>query len=589
VIPVDQPPPIEVRADQIVFDRERVVATGGVVLVRAGQRVEADRAVLTLDDRVLVLQGGTLTQADLVLVFDTAAVRLEAEAAHLEGVAADLGGWHAEGAVVVVGPDGTLTIEQAVATACDPGCGLRRPWEVVADQATLDGDGTLAWRRAWFYLWGVPVLPLPAGRTPTDPYRFRVGLPALGWVDGRPAVLLPASWGHPSGLWMTGAVGTWRGPRTRVEASWRDTSWLRVDASMDERGRRAGVALSHVQVSGDLRLGVDGRLVSDPLWLADHQPTLVERSAPWTELRAIAGFGPGRLELTGYQTEAPEVAWTPAMVLTTPTRDLGPLQLDGTARFDLVDGEIRSEARGAVRWLSTGGVGEAEVEGSARALSYGGEPGGLDARLAAEARLPTWRDGVLGRQEWVLGARAQVGAHRGAPLRHPWEAWEEGLQVGPQVQTVAWGPAGTQAWASVWVPWTAEGWSLRGAGRLSRGPLQVGAQARWRDDQGLVGSSVTWTGSRGGLWGEAALVGEEDLAPFGRVGGWWRWAGPRSAFRLEGWALADDQGAADARLGLAWASACDCLEVGTAVGWATDQQGPSVSLRVSLDPDGRGE
>ena len=183
-----------------------------------------------------------------------------------------------------------------------------------------------------------------------------------------------------------------------------------------------------------------------------------------------------------------------------------------------------------------------------------------------------------------MGARVQAGEHWGQTTSYAWEIWEEGVQFGPVVETVAWGPAGTRAWGQVWIPWDQESWGVQGTGRLARGPLVVGGQVHWRDGEGLMAGRVEWIGGLGGFWLDAAVVGGEELEPFTRAGGWAHLAGAQNTWNLAVSGLGNAEGLGEARLGLDWQSGCDCLLIGTAVGWARDQQGPSLSVRLDLTP-----
>ncbi len=584
MIPAGVPPPVEVQADRLVFEDGRITATGGVTLTRAGQTVVAESGTFDLDSQTLTLAGGALQQGELVLSFQAAWVTLDAEEALLQGVVADGLGWHLAGASLLLLPDGTLVVEDAVATACEATCAHRPPWALEARRAEVDPGRTLRVDGGWIRFWGLRVVPVPRWFTSLDPHEPHLEAPVLGWVDGHPALGLPVRWGHPRGLQMRGNVGYWRTLQSDLSARWGVDSEATTALTWEDGELRGEATVHHVQVSTGLRVGVDGQWVSDPTWLSQRSRTLAGRTATWSDLRAIAGFGPARVEVTTVQTAAPTTAVTPAAVLTAPAGDLGPVLGEGTARFDLVDGQLRSEASGALWQAHSGALLEVEGGLAVRALAYEGEDGGLDAAARAEVRLPLWRDTAWGRQEWVVGVRGAAGWHQGPDPARPWEEWDEGLWIGPQVQTGTWGPGGTRAWGRIWVPWDRESWGIDAVGRLARGPLSVGAQARWRDDDGLLAGRVGWTGTRGGLWAEAAAVGRETLDPYGRAGAWTALSTRHATWDLGATVLADGDGLGETLGTVAWRSGCDCLLVGGSVGWARDQQGPAVGLRVDLTP-----
>jgi hypothetical protein len=584
VIPPGVPPPLEVHAEHLVYEDGTLVASGGVTLTRAGQTLDAEQGVFDLDERVLTLSGGSLTRGPVEFSFAEATFAVDTDEALLEGVVADGLGWYLTGARLLVLPDGALVVEDAVATVCEPACGHRLPWVLEARSAHVDPGRTLRVQGGLIRVFGLPLVPVPSWFTSLDPHEPHLEAPVLGWVDGHPAVRLPVRWGHPRGLRMRATLGYWRGPASDLSAAWGEDSWASTDVIWVDGALRGQASVHHVQVDTGLRVGVDGQLVSDPAWLTDRGRSWVARTAPWSDVRAISGFGPARLELIGVQTEAPTVRWIPAAVLTTGTRARGPVLGAGTARFDLVDGELRSEAGGETWAVHRGAVFEAEAGVSARALAYAETPGGVDGAARAEVRLPLWREGALGTQEWAVGLRADGGQHWGPEAAHAWEAWDTGLRLGPQLETVAWGPGGTHGWARIWVPWDREAWGVEGTGRLARGPLAVGGQVAWRDGEGLMAGRVGWTGGVGGLWAQVALEGGETLEPLGRAGGWASLTTGHSGWDLTGQLLADGVGLGEARAGVAWRSGCECMLIGTGVGWARDQAGPSVSLRLDVTP-----
>jgi hypothetical protein len=573
-----------VQAEHLAIEQGQVTATGGVTMTRDGQTIAAETAVFLLDDQVLVLTGGTLTRGELVLSFEHATVRIRAEEALLSGVVAEGLGWHLQGTEVLVHSDGSLTLLQAEATGCDAAPGQRVPWELQARQADLVPGTSLQVRGGIVRFFGVPLLPVPYWFTRLDPHEPHLEAPVLAWVDGHGAARFPVRWGHPSGLTMRASLGYWRGPSTDIQASWSEASQASTEAVLEEGRGRGRIAVDHAWVNQDLRFGVHGQLVSDSEWLPERGRTLAERSAPWTDVRAIGGFGPLRLELTGYQFDAPQVSWIPAVVLSSRTQDLGPFLASGTARFDLVDDQLRSEAMGGVRLVHRWEILETDLRVDARALAYESTDGGLDVSGRWELRIPLWREGVLGRQEWVLGARVEAGRHWGPEPLFSWEAWDTGLRVGPVLQTVAWSAGAAHAWAEVWIPWDQETFAIEGAGRLAWGPLTLGGQAHWREGEGLMAGQVGWAGMVGGVWGALALAGGEDEAVYGRLGGWAELGGQRNSWGITGNLMGDEEGVGEAELGLEWRSGCDCMVLGSGVGWARDQAGGRILVRVDLTP-----
>jgi len=584
VIPAGVPPPVEVQAERLVVEDGELIATGDVVVDYAGQTLRADEAVFDLDAQVLVLRGGSLQRGEVVMSFQGATVTVSEERALLTGVVVDGLGWHLTGEQLAVLPDGTLVVRDALATACEATCEHPVPWALKARTATVEPGDQLHVKGAWIRVLGVPVIPVPAWSTSLDLHEPHLEAPVVGWVDGHPALRLPVRWGHPSGLTLRASAGYWRGPGTDIAGSWGDDSQASSELLWEEGALRGQASVRHVSVSTGLSLGVHGQLVSDPRWLPERGRTLAERTAPWSDVRAQASFGPAQLWLTGVQTAAPDVAWTPAAVLTTSTRSLGPLWGVGTGRFDLVDGQLRSEARGELWGVHRGTLLEAQAGITARALAYDETPGGLDGAAVGEVRVPLWRDGAWGRQEWVAGVRAQAGHHWGPNAASPWETWDQGVVVGPQVEALTWGAGGTHGWARVWVPWDGQTWGVEGQGAVVHGPLSLRGQASWRGGEGLVSGRVGWTGETGGAWGEAALGEGDESALLARAGGWVGLDGPHSSWDLTVDALGDAEGLGEVRTGLAWAAGCDCLALGTGLGWARDQQGPRVSLWLDATP-----
>ncbi|MCB9765512.1 MAG: hypothetical protein H6739_37405 [Alphaproteobacteria bacterium] len=484
-------------------------------------------------------------------------------------------------------------------------------WALTAREAWVEDDA-LRFTGGRVTLGRVPVFAWPAGRLRLSQRRAGVSLPAIGrgangleaalplWLRvGAGRLTVAPGWSMNRGFRGRAGVDL-EGEGTAVEVSGA-AGWDRAEKA--PRGLLEGTATAS---AGRFEAAASGWWVSDGTYLDDYSGDVLYRGQPWSTHRAALGWGPARLQWTGWQEQAPQTDGVASLLVRDEARALGPVRLTSWARGDAAVGarSLTGEIGASAATLHHLGPVELSALGEGRAM---GPDRGLEGRAELGAGLPMWADHGRWRHELVLGARAGVGDglfHQPDraevpltvtdPLGVAWagllgtfplnQRGPEGVWLGPAVESRWLGPGGARLELDARVPYGTEGlgwaggvslaaggWSVRGSG--------VGRNGAWRA-VGLVQRSGDILSATAGVRAQEDAVdvyqgvAAADLK-LQRSRGVWQPG-------VDLVARPDAVAAAGASLSLSLA--CGCVTVGGRIGYAEDREGPQVAVWGSLSP-----
>jgi hypothetical protein len=280
---------------------------GGLESVRVKARAfryVAEGGVLDLYEGVLELSGGPMHFVHARLEPDRRQVLLEGT-----DWSVPESRWSGTAGTVEFRADGTWRAHDVLASPCD--CPPNRaPWAVSARRMQLDPDTA----RATFFggalrVGNVPVLPVPAGAIPLDKRHGGILPPELGFSPdglevGLPVRLVP---GRDAQIVLEPILREERGFRLASAANLP----LSGSGSLDVAGAGGwdaqeaafrGMANAEGGWSRNgMRLASDATVVSDLDYVHDYQADYLSRQLSFEETRAVAGFGPLRLDHDGFQ------------------------------------------------------------------------------------------------------------------------------------------------------------------------------------------------------------------------------------------------------------------------------------------------
>jgi hypothetical protein len=307
------------------------------------------------------------------------------------------------------GADGALTGAAVEVAPCD--CDVP-PLAVQARRVTVTPGETAAFRGGWLELFGLALVPVPAGEIPLE---RRSGLlpPVLGYGDDgfRAALPLYLTLGRPADLTVA--------PEIRTERSARGIGELRY-AIPGGTGAFSGSlgddwAVDAVRGAGEWRhqasrgasgAAVQAQLLGDPAYLQDYADAFLARATPWVESRAWAGAGPAEVWGSAFQLDprAPDRAGAGLRL---------PILLPGDASLELEGAALATEdetaGAEAVRLVRETWAGPLRLRPalaggvSSRSLAWG--------TAGLEVGVPAWRSTAHGREtlEPAIAARAGAG------------------------------------------------------------------------------------------------------------------------------------------------------------------------------------
>ncbi len=530
---------LDLRAGRLQLSEDAVVASGEVVLLYAGGRLQAESLELDLELERLVLG-------------------------------------------------------QVRASPC--GCETP-PWTVRAREAEVDlASESLRLRSASFWLGPVPLLWLPRWRQGMGEERAWAGLPELGQNGAGRWLGLPLNL-QTGDLLLQAVPELYLEPLDlRLRGSARgDFGWLDLALQpQHEQGAASGDLA--VTASGFL-LAWRGDWISDLDQQQLYGDAWLDRSLPWVRQASLLETPWGAsLEVFGSQEGGEAV--TPLVSLPW-SHELERFEIE--ARADAWEGHQRLEAGLRVDERLDLGPGELELEAGTRSYLVGLARPSVDVAARAELGLPLWSQGPRARWELVpsvelgAGQRLMTGVASGHvpvpraedPLIGSWleqaglftDQAPEAVFAGPQLELRRWGEGRLEL--GVQAPWSLDGPGLGAHLGGRRGRWELRTQGSWTEQAWLGLGSLGFRGEslRAGL----TLLGTEELLQArselglelqGRRGAW-----------TPGLGAVAEPGQLDEVSGsLGYAAGCGCLAVGARVALAEDRELPYGGLWVDLRP-----
>ena len=592
---------LELVADTLQLEEERIVGVGGVTLRFGDQAGTAASFTYDRRSRELSLLDGTWSRPEGSTRFTEAHLDLDADTglvvrARFEG---------SDGRLQLTGERAwwdeprRLRGEAVEVRTC--GCEVP-PWSVEARSVDVVLDEEIRFRGGWIRVCARRLVPVPLGSVPLSGRRSGLLPPEVGY--GRDGLLLR----QPAALVLGPHADLrlepeWRSARSlrgllslRNATSPHDGGTLRAAAGWDRvTGSARGAAqVEQGHAQGPWRAAVSGDWWSDATYLSDYGGDFLSRRAPWSEVLAVAGAGPLRLEHQSVRFAGAEgLDQRPlGAVLSAPGLALGPLQVAARARVDTLARGAGSlaledvEARGGGLLTVDAGqeLGPVRLEGGLRGAAWAREEAAgwsepwTELRGRAALRLDSWAD---------LGPLRAVG---------DWGLEAEVAEVEGAVDTVLFDELAGPAWrlgpalrgrllAAAAVPLAGEarlGWSDRGLWPEATARAGLGQwSGRLQADPAIQDLRLGWSDGRLAL--EAGTLRHESLWQVG-AGAGWQLPGPlrelRPAYR--GLAAVDTWRLLSHGPSLSWVSRCDCVEAGLAAAWAADRAVPDVRLDLRV-------
>ncbi len=583
-----------IEADRIQASAEGLSGEGDVSLRLGPRTVVAERFHFDRAESRLELENGWFETDEGQLSFQTATLSMPATTAALARAR-----YTSDTHQLVITAEGLEIRDDGHWTGADvwlSTCGCDAPlWSVSARTVEITVDRAAVVTGGWLAVCERPVLPVPRAVVPLVDRKAGLLAPGAGWNDDGLRATAPVfvPLGRSSDLLLT---PEWRGARggrglVSLDAALAPGEALALSGAagwdaLSSQWRGAG-RWQHAWDPGRLRTAADLHWMSDEAYLADYGGSYLGRSQPWSERRAVVGWGLARLETDTFDLVGAEQR-PASVVLTAPPTPLGPVALAAAGRLDTfgaADGSLTGTAeRARVSSLVSASSGaetdffiaRGRVAGLAERWLDG--PQALGSVVDTEVALPLW--GRVGAATHLaeLGARGAVSAEAIDSEELSVASWA----VGPQLRS-RWLGAAVPARAEIWAPWTDDGLA----------PVGV-VDARWRDlqlsltgDSELVGGRLGWTAPAA----SAAIRGvhTDELLQAGAS------VGVQLPGRLQEWRpsgdllldLRNDPALSrDAVLsrgaGLLYDSRCDCLQIKAAVAWAADRTWPDAALEIAL-------
>lgn len=589
------PPPVRIAADRVTQTPAAVVAEGAVELVFPESTCTADRAELHRESQRLVLEAGQCVGAEGTVTFRRAEVDLGGSAGLLVDARLEPGGLVVTAERIVrVTPD-RFEGEGAWVSLC--GCDPA-PWSLEAREVEVQADEVVRFRGGWIRVCALRLVPVPRGALPLAPRRTGLLPPQVGW--GRDGTVASA----PVMLTLGRSADLVAAPEWRAERGLRGLGEARLGlapgesasvagfAGWDEIRRESRGALRVEQgwTPGWARSAIDGQWLSDDAVLTDFEDSFLNRSAPWTEQRALLGLGPVRLETNRFvplqdQRLRSRLA---SVVVARGGVALGPASWSGRVRADSIgvaSGALGGRAENS-RLLATSTLragrtlGPTRWTGSAGTQLVGWDDtrGRVEGRLGGAGWLDLWGDVGPLRHLAAVGVEASAARWTGDSRwrladERPGRPW----QIGPALQSSWVGAQGVPVRLEARAPWTPSGFRPVGLATVQLGPWQAAGQAgRSLQDLRLLRDD-------GVLRIGAGSVTRPDLAVL-QAEAAWRLPGPLREFR-PGVAGARDLlagGWLSRTASLSWTSRCDCLGAVLGATWSADRAVPDLQARVTF-------
>lgn len=587
-------------ADPALLEAETLALKDGIATGEGAVRVTfqdqvayGQRFTYDLRSGLLIIEDGAWTRPEGALSFQRAEIEVgDGTGLALEGRYEGRDGrLKIEGDRLTWASERTLEGEGVSFTTCT----CERPaWSVSAREVRVTLDEVATFRGAWISICEQPVLPVPAGRLSLSDRKSGLLAPSLGF--GEDGLVLA----QPLYLTLGPAADLTLSPELRSARSARLLTELRY-ALADGRGAtravggwdwesaaaRGALDVQHQQRAGRASLGVDALWWSDLDYGADYGDSWFSRSAPWTEARALAAWGPLALESDSFQTEE-SMAQRPVAAAFRGVGALGPVAAQAEARLDgLTEGASlgassglspRALGRASAAWGADLDVLRGRARAGALAVAYPGAAPWAQGWSRLDVAVPLW--GATARALWTfdLGADALISRTVGTVSpRLADEAPQPAWSAGPTLRATATTAAGVPLSATLAAPWTPDGLRPQGELRLRHGPwlaegyadLDVQELALARDDGTLAL----------GVGGARA----EELAQ-GRMNAGFTLPGKASAWRPSASALLDLDGLdlVSLGLGLRLRPACDCVQAEVTAAISQDRALPDLGFKLEI-------
>ena len=581
---------LTVEAAEISLDGDVVTAAGTVTAEWEGLLLTAESITFRQGAGELSVGEGALAAHGLS--FEAATLRLDGEVptGTLSGARLDRPGAHLTAASLEWQGE-RLTFTDGRFTPC--GCEVPI-WSLEAKRGSVDPAGWATVSGAWLRLGERRLLPVPWAAVPVGRVVHPLP-PRVGWTDDGLTLGVPV-W-LPLGRRSALAVG----PEWRQLRGWRAMGEADITGDQGggvlsgaigwdtDEGALRGMAGADVgrAAPGLWRLAATGQWTSDADYLSDFGDSLLARSAPWLEQRALAGIGPARAELFVWQ-DRPDNGARPSLVVERPVQPLGPARGSAYGRLDVVDGDARAEP--SLRLDHSGDLGPVEVNTGlvGRVIGYGGAvpSSAADGAALGTVLLPMWADHGGWRHELLLGGGGSVAGRGGGVLeRLPTDAAWTPWSAGPLVESRWWGAkAGVVLSAGAPVEASGPGWTGRARGSAGPWSLMLQSDGRLEDEavSGLSGGRVGYGDEVWDLWIGGWTLRAEDGLYQGRAGGAVGLPGEAGRWRPEVEVIATPEALQEGRVGLGWSSYCDCLTVTGRAALAEDRRWPQLGVELQL-------
>ncbi len=561
---------------------------GPVVIELGADRITGASVAADLDARTAVVTEGVWKRGESELSFELGGFDLATGIGRVTGGVFQGGHTELRAGDMAWFDDGRIAAEQVWATTC--ACNGPPPLSISTRRLELVPDEYLAFGSGWVRVFDVPILPVPAGRLPLSRQSGFLA-PVVGNGQDGLRVKLPLylTLGEHADLTLTPAIRTQRSARLLSEFRYALRGGQgQLDASYGYDSQlylwRGSLSAEHQWARGPWNTAVDADYVTDVRQFRDYGDAFLDRSQPWAEQRALAGYKSLEAGYNGFRTET-DLAVIPSIGWSVPRTDVG--------AGVLVGGQALYQP-----WLArqSGGGGQAIAAVDAQRPTWTGplrwtprvaaarvanKLGRNDTRLHSglELAMPLWRLPSKGFE--TVEPFADAGVTR-ALRRGDWERLDA-LGAGLRYRRTV---AGRGVYSEARVERSAQGWAGEGALRAQAGPLFAWGQSRFTPDEGPVlgtaGAAVdngrhrlasgwVWAGDRvHQVYGDAAWTLPGKLDPL-RIS-----AGVRTDLANTDWMSRWG--------GLRYTHPSGCLAVGAVARFDSDRRLPDVHLDFEIAP-----